>query len=108
MPFFPFFHVSALYGEGSQLMGSQPAPPAQPQSVSVLIFLRSLATPVVLYGENPTQLYTEIQQLIRQANPATPKLIEKPGQGPLKRVCFLDTEVCGVALQADPMMAAPR
>ncbi|MGE0199891.1 MAG: hypothetical protein AB7P76_02855 [Candidatus Melainabacteria bacterium] len=87
-------------------MASQQPPSAQTPGVSVLIFLRSLATPVVLYAENPTQLYTEMQQLIKQASPAAPKLIEKPGQGPLKRVCFLDTEVCGVALQTDPMMPA--
>ena len=70
--------------------------------VTVLVFLKSLAAPVVLYSENPTQLYEEIKQLIRAASPQSPKLVEKPGVGPLKKVCFLDTEVSGVALQMEP------
>ncbi|MBY0450575.1 MAG: hypothetical protein K2X01_08130 [Cyanobacteria bacterium] len=70
--------------------------------VSVLIFLKSLATPVVLYSENPMQLYEEMKGLIKAANQAAPKLIEKPGVGPLKRVCFTDTMLMGVALQSDP------
>lgn len=72
--------------------------------VSVLVFLKSLATPVVLYADQPTQLYDEIKRLIQAANPQSPKLIEKTGVGPLKKVSFLDTEVSGVALQADPVL----
>jgi hypothetical protein len=68
----------------------------------VLIFLKSLASPVVLYAENAPQLYEEIKVLIKQAQHNHPKLIEKPGMGPLKKVCFLDTELSGVALQSDP------
>ncbi|HEY9745391.1 MAG TPA: hypothetical protein V6C99_04155, partial [Oculatellaceae cyanobacterium] len=68
--------------------------------VSVLVFLKALSTPVVLYADQPTQLYEEIKRLIQTANPNAPKLIEKNGVGPLKKVAFLDTEVMGVALQA--------
>jgi hypothetical protein len=67
----------------------------------VLVFLKSLATPVVLYSESPVTLYEEMKRHIQQANPAAPKLLEKPGTGPLKKVSFLDTELSGVALQAD-------
>ncbi len=71
--------------------------------VSVLVFVKSLSTPVVLYSETPTQLYDDLKQIIRSANPQAPKLIEKPGVGPLKKVCLLDTEISGVALQLDPL-----
>lgn len=89
-------------GLGSSLgAGAGNAPPIQ---FSLLVFLKSLATPVVLYADNPTQLYEEMKALIKQADPKAPKLIEKPGIGPLKKVAFLDTELSGVALQADPML----
>ncbi|MEB3206620.1 MAG: hypothetical protein VKK59_04655 [Vampirovibrionales bacterium] len=74
---------------------------AQVPNMAVLLLLRSLATPVVLYADAPTQLYDEIKTLMTQANPQAPKLIEKPGMGPLKKVAFLDTDVLGVALQSD-------
>jgi hypothetical protein len=70
--------------------------------ISVLVFLKSLATPIVVYSDNPTQLYEEIKLLIKNANSVAPKLVEKPGVGPLKKVCFLDTEVAGVAMQVEP------
>lgn len=76
--------------------------------LSVLVFLKSLAAPVVLYADNATALYEEMKQVIKTAKPAAPKLIEKPGAGPLKRVCFLDTELSGVALQVDPVGAAAQ
>ena len=74
--------------------------------ISVLVFMKSLATPLVLYSENPTALYEEIKQLIRSANPQSPKLIEKPGIGPLRKVAFLDTEVSGTAVQMEPNFSA--
>lgn len=76
--------------------------------ISVLVFLKSLATPVVLYADNPTQLYEEIKLIIKGANATAPKLVEKPGVGPLKKVCFLDTELSGVAMQVDPTAIAQR
>lgn len=80
--------------------------PPQPTSFTVLIFIKFLAAPVVLFSENPVSLYEEIKRHIQQANPSNPKLIEKPGAGPLKKVCFLDTEISGVALQSE--MSSPR
>lgn len=71
--------------------------------VSVLVFMKSLATPLVLYAENPGQLYDEIKQIIRGASIQAPKLIEKQGAGPLKKVSFLDTEISGVAIQSEPV-----
>ncbi len=85
-------------------MSASPSSSLPPNlQVCVLVFMRSLATPLVLYADNATQLYEEIKQLIKMANPAAPKLIEKQGAGPLKKVAFLDTEISGVALQLEPV-----
>ncbi len=79
-------------------------PPLPPNmQISVLVFMKSLATPLVLYAENANQLYDEIKQLIRAASPQSPKLVEKQGAGPLKKVSFLDTEISGVAMQLEPV-----
>lgn len=83
-------------------MGSVPLNMQQ----SVLIFLKGSAAPVVLYSDNPQGLYDELRQMIKVANASTPKLMEKPGIGPLKKVSFLDTEVMGVALQVDPVLSS--
>ena len=79
-----------------------PSAPPMPAQFSVLIFLNHLASPVVLYADNPAGLYDELKQILKSATPQAPKLIEKPGVGPLKKVVFLDTDLRGVALQADP------
>lgn len=76
-------------------------PAVPPGNYSVLVFINALAAPVVLYSDNPISLYEELKKIIQQANPGSPKLIEKPGAGPLKKVCILDTQITGVALQAE-------
>jgi hypothetical protein len=65
----------------------------------VLVFLSSLAAPVALYTDNPVALYEDIKRIMQAASEKSPKLIEKTGQGPLRKVSFLDTQVIGVALQ---------
>lgn len=85
-------------------MSSPPPMPGvtpPPANFTVLVFLKSLAAPVVLFSDNPVSLYEEVKRTIQQANPASPKIFEKPGMGPLKKVCFMDTEISGVALQAE-------
>ena len=71
-----------------------------------MIFLKGSAAPIVLYADNPQVLYDELRQTIKVANASSPKLIEKPGIGPLKKVSFLDTDVMGVALQVDPVLSS--
>ncbi len=66
---------------------------------SVLAFIKGMATPVVLYSEAPTQLYEALKETLKKADPKHPKLIEKTTQGPLRQVCFWDSELAGVALQ---------
>jgi hypothetical protein len=87
-------------------MASIPSSVPPNMQISVLVFMKSLATPLVLYADNPTALYDEMKQIIRSANVQTPKLIEKQGVGPLKKVAFLDTEVSGVAVQLEPAFNA--
>jgi hypothetical protein len=82
--------------------GTASVNPQLPGNYSVLVFLKSLSAPVVLYSDNPISLYEEMKRHIQQAMPNSPKLLEKPGVGPLKKVSFLDTEISGVALQGDP------
>ncbi len=83
-------------------LNPNPAHQNLPSSYTVLVFLRHLAAPIVLFSDNPVTLYDEIRRHIQQANAESPKLLEKPGTGPLKKVSFLDTEITGVALQAEP------
>lgn len=79
---------------------------SNPSGYTVLVFVKALAAPVVLYSDNPVSLYEEMKRHIQQAKADSPKLLEKAGAGPLKKVSFLDTEISGVALQAD--MQPPR
>lgn len=80
--------------------GPPPVMQQQTQNV-VLVFMQGLAAPIALYAENPQALYDEIKRLIQQANKTAPKLIEKAGMGPLKKVSFLDTHITGVAMQSE-------
>jgi hypothetical protein len=78
-----------------------------PQSplVAVLVFIRHLSSPVVLFVDQPQQLYAELQQAIQQARPTQPKLIEKQAKGPLGLFSVLDTALVGVALESLPPQA---
>jgi hypothetical protein len=70
-------------------------------SSAVLVFLKSLATPLVLYTPNTQETFQELKTLMKQAKTASPKLVEKDTLGPLKHVFFWDTEIVGAALQTD-------
>jgi hypothetical protein len=70
-------------------------------SSAVLVFLKSLATPVVLYTPNTQETFQELKTLMKQAKVGSPKLVEKDTLGPLKQVFFWDTEIVGAALQTD-------
>ena len=81
--------------QAQQPQQQQGPPPA------VLVFLKSLATPLVLYTPNVQETFTDIKDAMKNAKPASPKLIEKETLGPLKIVFFWDTEIAGAALQMD-------
>jgi hypothetical protein len=71
------------------------------KKVSVLVFLKGSTAPLVLYVENPQELYAELIQIIKTA-PAT--LVEKDTQGPIKKVCFVANQVAAVAMQEEQYM----
>ncbi len=73
---------------------------------AVLLLFKS-STPVVVYPDNPESFYDEVKKVIKAANGASPRLIEKTGGGPIKKVAFLDTELAGVSLQVGVMPAMP-
>ena len=65
---------------------------------SVLVFLKGSTAPLVLYVENPDELYIELQNAIKST---TAKLIEKETQGPLKKVSFISNQIAAVAVQEE-------
>lgn len=65
---------------------------------SVLVFLKGSTAPLVLYVENPEELYAELKQAIKSP---TAVLIEKETQGPLKRVCFISNQLASIAIQEE-------
>lgn len=84
-----------------QQFSNQPVKTRKP----VLIFLKIVGPPIVLYADDSEALYNEIRQFIANANEQAPKLIEKLGKGPLKKVSFLDTQIAGVAIQEETYQA---
>lgn len=66
--------------------------------VSVLVFIKGSTAPLVLYVENPEELYSELSQTIKSP---TAVLIEKETQGPLKKVSFISNQVAALALQEE-------
>ena len=71
--------------------------------LSILVFLKGTTAPLVLYVENPQQLYDELTQVLKLNSP-TPKLIEKTTLGPVKKVCIQSTSICAVAMQEEQYM----
>lgn len=85
-------------------MNQYTPPPPTPQVKTrkpVLIFLKVVGPPLVLYVDNSDVVYQEIKQIIAGANDQSPKLIEKMGKGPLKKLAVLDTQIAGVAIQEE-------
>ena len=68
---------------------------------AVLILMKHSAPPLVLYVDNPEELYDELKQAIKSANNAMPKLLEKQAKGPVKNLSILDTQLAGVAIQEE-------
>ncbi len=67
--------------------------------VSVLVFLKGNAAPLVLYVENPLELYEELSSYLRM--PATNKLVEKDTIGPIKKVMFQTNQISAIAMQEE-------
>ena len=57
------------------------------------------ATPIVMYFDNSQAVYAELKQLMKSP---TPVLVEKEPMGPIKKLCFVSTQIAGVVLQEEP------
>ena len=71
------------------------------KKTSILVFLKGSTAPLVLYVENPQDLYAELTQLIKSASNV---LVEKETQGPIKKVCFVSNQLSAVAIQEEQYM----
>lgn len=69
--------------------------------ISVLVFLKGSTAPLVLYVENPQELYAELIQTMKSA---TALLIEKETTGPLKKVSFISNQIAALALQEEQII----
>ena len=65
---------------------------------SVLVFIKGSTAPLVLYVENPQELYTELTQAMKSA---TATFIEKETIGPLKKVSFVSNQIAAIAMQEE-------
>ncbi|MFN8614632.1 MAG: hypothetical protein U0003_01805 [Vampirovibrionales bacterium] len=79
----------------------------KPQLQLAVILLFRSAPPFVLYPDDADSLYDELQGVIRNAQPGAPKLIEKLASGPIRKVCFIDTELIGVSVQMGLLPSLP-
>ena len=72
----------------------------QPQKTrtALILFLKGSATPIVMYFDNPQAVYAELKQLMKSP---TPVLVEKEPIGPIKKLCFVSTQVASVILQEE-------
>ncbi len=73
-----------------------------PQNVktrtSVLIFIKGSTAPLVLYVDNPVDLYNELTQAMKSS---TALFIEKETTGPLKKVCLISNQIAALAMQEE-------
>ena len=70
----------------------------------VLIFLKVVGPPLVLYVDNHEEFYREMLEIIKTTNERAPRLIEKKANGPLKCLAVLDTQIAGVAIQEETVI----
>ena len=62
----------------------------------VYVFLKDTINPGVLYFDNPQGAFEELKQAMKSA---TPVLVDKQANGPVKRLCVISNQIRGLALQ---------
>ena len=62
----------------------------------VYVFLKETINPVVLYFDKPQGAFEELKQAMKSA---TPVLVDKQANGPVKRLCVISNQIRGLALQ---------
>ena len=65
---------------------------------SVLVFIKGSTAPLILYVDNPLDLYNELTQAMKSS---TATFIEKETAGPLKKVCFVSNQIAALAMQEE-------
>ncbi|MBR2525771.1 hypothetical protein IKE67_04835 [bacterium] len=60
------------------------------------VFLKETTNPVVLYFDNPQAVFDELKTAMKSASPV---LIDKQANGPIKRLCIVSNQIRGLALQ---------
>ncbi len=75
-------------------------PPQIKTRISILLFIKGSAAPMVLYFENPLAVYEELIQLLK-TTPASNKIIEKETIGPIKKFCIAANQISAVAMQEE-------
>ncbi len=65
---------------------------------SVLVFIKGSTAPLMLYVDNPLDLYNELTQAMKSS---TATFIEKETAGPLKKVCFVSNQIAALAMQEE-------
>lgn len=69
---------------------------------AILIFLKNLAAPMVLYFDNPLEIYEELKEVVHTP---TSKVFEFEPLGPIKKVCVNANQISAVALQEEQYLA---
>ena len=62
----------------------------------VYVFLKESMNPIVLYFDNPQAVFEELKTAMKSA---TPVLVDKQANGPIKRLCVVSNQIKGLALQ---------
>ena len=62
----------------------------------VYVFLKESMNPIVLYFDNPQAVFEELKQAMKSA---TPVLVDKQANGPIKRLYVISNQIRGLALQ---------
>ncbi len=62
----------------------------------LFVFIKETMNPIVLYFDNPQAVYEELKQAMKSA---TPVLVDKQANGPIKRLCVISNQIRGLALQ---------
>lgn len=77
---------------------AQPYQPLQPRK-ALLLFIKNVSTPIILYFDNPDEEYRNIQQII--AKPSAGRLLEFKPKGPIKFFSVPDNQIVAVGLQEE-------
>ncbi len=74
---------------------------SQKTRISVLVFIKGSAAPIVLYVENPITVYEELKKLVETG---VNRFYEKECFGPIKKVSFLTGQISALGVQEEPCL----